>query len=96
MARKASNYQLFMTSFLRAKARAGMSRAERNDLMREGARAWKRGKRGENPFPDLEEREGPAHLACPGCGALLQVTSDLDGQVVECGDCGAQFRVEVS
>ncbi len=94
MARKPSNYQLFMTSFLRAKAKRGMSQGQRNELMREGARAWQRAKRGHNPFPDLEER---AELtACPECGETLHVEREHHGQVVECGACGAQFRVEVS
>lgn len=105
--RRLNAYTTFMAAFLRAKMRPGMSVKERQQVMREGATAWKRAKRGQNPFPELEIEIGPSGVkieqeshgeetaSCPDCGQAVEVPTDLDGKVVQCPNCGATLTVEV-
>ncbi len=99
-----NSYQLFMASFLRARERPGMSRADRQELMKEGARAWQRARRGHNPFPDfgpfereVERLEGEiVHNPCPHCGELLEIPAAAHGKRGRCGVCGGEFEIEAA
>lgn len=98
--RRMSHYQLFMASYLRTHLKQGATRAEASRAMREGARAWQRARRGQNPFPGLELFGKPGRpeakgVPCPECGELLDVPKSAAGQRVTCGECGAKFEVEV-
>jgi hypothetical protein len=106
--RKMSAYQLFATSFLRARGRPGMKPAQMRELMREAANAWRRARRGENPFPGLDADMDMAgtedglefageghieHLFCPVCGEALEVPQAAVGRIGSCGACGSEFEV---
>ena len=106
--RKMSAYQLFATSFLRARSQPGMRPAQMQELMREAGRAWQRAQRGHNPFPELNlhidmvdgshDFEGAGddhveHLPCPECGELLEIPAAAVGQIGRCSACGGEFEV---
>ncbi|MGE5619042.1 MAG: hypothetical protein ACM3US_07260 [Sphingomonadaceae bacterium] len=106
--RKMSTYQLFATSFLRARSRPGMSKEQLQELMKEAGRAWQRARRGHNPFPELNLHidmvEGShdfsaagedevERASCPHCGELLEIPAQAAGQIGRCGACGGEFEV---
>ena len=91
--RRLTDYAVFMQSFLRARTRPGMSQTQRKQLMRDGAAAWQRAKRGRNPFPDvhIDFVEGDHNFHGAGEG-------EIHGSVeaVACPECGEALEVPES
>lgn len=85
MARRLSDYQVFMSAALRAVRSRDLG--EMRQAMRQAAAAWRAQHRAPNP----PSQDGPERLPCPHCGAPLEVPAAV--RAGRCSACGGPARV---